>query len=167
MPEIAGIALEAADVSPAEKHLVFHQELILTQTTLANYEGMQARLDMTAFVDYLIQNIYTCTGDWPHNNWIAARERSTSGKFRFFSWDVEGGFGAFGLTVTSNNFVAQPQNNGTPGTQSSLLTTTPASDSISTAPRVLYTLLRDSAEFRLLFADRIQKHFFNGGALTA
>ncbi|MBN8220949.1 MAG: AAA family ATPase [Spirochaetes bacterium] len=36
MPEIAGVALEAADVSPAEKHLVFHQELILTQTTLAN-----------------------------------------------------------------------------------------------------------------------------------
>ena len=36
MPEIAGITLDAADVSPAEKHLVFHQELILTQTTIAN-----------------------------------------------------------------------------------------------------------------------------------
>ena len=32
--------------------------------------------------------------------------------------------------------------------------------------RQLYTLLRDSPEFKLLFADRIQKHFFNGGALT-
>jgi MoxR-like ATPase len=36
MPEIAGIKLEAADVAPAEKHLVFHQELVLTETTLAN-----------------------------------------------------------------------------------------------------------------------------------
>ena len=36
MPEIAGIKLDAADVSPAEKHLVFHQELVLTETTLAN-----------------------------------------------------------------------------------------------------------------------------------
>jgi hypothetical protein len=136
------------------------------QSVLANYQGMQARLDMTAFVDYLILNIYTCTGDWPHNNWIAARERSTTGKFRFFVWDAEGAFGSFGLSVTSNNFVTQPQNNGAPGTQSSLVTTTPQTDSITTGARILYTLLRDSPEFKLLFADRIQKHFFNGGALT-
>ena len=30
----------------------------------------------------------------------------------------------------------------------------------------LYNRLRASAEFRLLWADRIQKHFFNGGVLT-
>jgi len=136
------------------------------QNVLANYQGMQARLDMTAFIDYLIQNIYTCTGDWPHNNWIAGRERSTTGKFRFFTWDAEGSFGSFGLTVTSNNFVTQPQNNGGPGTQGSLVTMTPQTDSISAGARILYTLLRSSPEFRLLFADRIQKHFFNGGALT-
>ena len=136
------------------------------QSVLANYQGMQARLDMTAFIDYLLQNIYTCTGDWPHNNWIAARERSTSGKFRFFTWDAEGAFGSFGLTVTSNNFVTLPQNNGAPGSQSSLVTMTPQTDSISAGARILYTLLRDSPEFKLLFADRIQKHFFNGGALT-
>lgn len=136
------------------------------QSVLANYQGMQARLDMTAFIDYLIQNIYTCTGDWPHNNWIAGRERSTTGKFRFFTWDAEGSFGSFGLTVTSNNFVTQPQNNGAPGTQGSLVTASPMTDSLSTGARILYTLLRDSPEFKLLFADRIQKHFFNGGALT-
>lgn len=136
------------------------------QSVLANYQGMQARLDMPAFIDYLIQNIYTCTGDWPHNNWIAARERSTSGKFRFFTWDAEGAFGSFGLTVTSNNFVANPQNNGGPGAQGALLSAAPQSESITAGARVLYTLLRDSPEFRLLFADRIQKHFFNGGALT-
>lgn len=36
MPEIAGVSLDAVDVSPSEKHLVFHQELVLTETTLAN-----------------------------------------------------------------------------------------------------------------------------------
>ncbi len=36
MPEIAGIAIDAADISPAEKGLVFHQELVLTETTLNN-----------------------------------------------------------------------------------------------------------------------------------
>lgn len=136
------------------------------QSVLANYQGMQARLDMTAFIDYLIQNIYTCTGDWPHNNWIAARERSTTGKFRFFTWDAEGAFGSFGLTVTSNNFVTQPQNNGGAGTQGALLSPAPQTEAITVGARVLYSLLRDSPEFKLLFADRIQKHFFNGGTLT-
>ncbi len=137
------------------------------QSALANYQGMQARLDMVNFVDYLIQNIYICTGDWPHNNWIAARERSNTGKWRFFTWDAEGAFGGFGLTVTSNNFVSQPQNNGTPANQqSSLISSTPQTEATTIGARILYTLLRDSPEFKLLFADRIQKHFFNGGALT-
>ncbi len=157
--------------APSDGDGIAYQEMFTflrnnPQNVLANYQGMQARLDMTEFVDYLIQNIYTCTGDWPHNNWIAARERSTTGKFRFFTWDAEGAFGSFGLTVTSNNFVTQPQNNGAPGTQSSLVTATPMTDSINAGARILYTLLRSSPEFRLLFADRIQKHFFNGGALT-
>lgn len=156
---------------PADGDGIAYQEMFTflrnnPQNVLANYQGMQARLDMVNFVDYLIQNIYTCTGDWPHNNWIAARERSTTGKFRFFTWDAEGAFGSFGLTVTSNNFLSQPQNNGTPGTQSSLLSTTPQTEAITAGARILYTLLRDSPEFKLLFADRIQKHFFNGGALT-
>ncbi|HMV37354.1 MAG TPA: AAA family ATPase, partial [Turneriella sp.] len=38
MPEIAGIAIDAADISPAEKGLVFHQELVLTETTLKNLQ---------------------------------------------------------------------------------------------------------------------------------
>ena len=137
------------------------------QNTLANYQGMQARVDMVNLIDYLIQNIYTCTGDWPHNNWIAARERSNTGKWRFFTWDAEGAFASFGLTVTSNNFVTQPQNNGTPANQqSSLISSAPQTEATTAGARILYTLLRDSSEFRLLFADRIQKHFFNGGALT-
>jgi hypothetical protein len=136
------------------------------QNILANYQGMEARLDMAGFIDYLLVNIYGAGGDWPHNNWISAKERSTSGKWRFFVWDAEGGYGSFGLTVTSNNFVASPQNNGAAGTQSSLISTAPQTEATSAAARVLYTLLRESPEFKLLFADRIQKHFFNGGALT-
>ena len=136
------------------------------QSALANYQGMQARLDMAEFIDYLIQNIYTCTGDWPQNNWVASRERSNTGKWRFFTWDAEGAFGSFGLTVTSNNFVSSPQNNGAAGAQSGLISTTPQTEATSVGARILYTLLRDSPEFKLLFADRVQKHFFNGGALT-
>lgn len=38
MAQIAGITIESADISPAEKQLVFHQELVLTQTTLKNLQ---------------------------------------------------------------------------------------------------------------------------------
>ncbi|MBV6494703.1 MAG: hypothetical protein LDLANPLL_02740 [Turneriella sp.] len=36
MIEIAGVPVEEASVSPSEKHLIFHQELVLTETTKAN-----------------------------------------------------------------------------------------------------------------------------------
>jgi hypothetical protein len=136
------------------------------QNVLANYQGMQHRLDMVNFVDYLITNVYGCTGDWPQNNWIAGRERSTTGQWRFFTWDAEGAFGSFGLTVTSNNFVSSPPMNPTGGTQSALVSTNPQGEGLANAARILYTLLRASPEFKLLFADRIQKHFFNNGAFT-
>ena len=34
-------------------------------------------------------------------------------------------------------------------------------------PSHLFQALRENAEFRMLFADRVQRHLFNGGALTA
>jgi hypothetical protein len=48
-----------------------------------------------------------------------------------------------------------------------VVTTKPLTDSLQQGIRILYTLLKVSPEFRLLFADRLQRHFFNGGALTA
>ncbi|MFO1472977.1 MAG: AAA family ATPase [Turneriella sp.] len=38
MPKIAGVNLDAAEISPAEKALVFHQELVLTETTEKNLQ---------------------------------------------------------------------------------------------------------------------------------
>jgi hypothetical protein len=128
------------------------------QSTLANYQAMKQRLEMTNFIDYLIVNIFGVTGDWPHNNYVAARERSAKGIFRYYVWDAEGAFGDFSGNVRTNQFVA--------GTTGSVVTTTPATVGFGEGIRILYTLLRDSPEFRLLFADRLQKHFFNGGALT-
>ena len=149
---------------PSDGDLIAMQELITflrnnPQSVLANYQGTQARLNMVNFVDYVLVNVYCATGDWPHNNWIAARERSTTGKFHFMVWDAEGAFGNFGLNVRSNCFLP-PVNSGI------IVTPTPNTDAISTAPRIIYSLLRSSPEFRLLCADRIQKHFFNGGALS-
>lgn len=159
---------------PSDGDLIDYQEMFTflrnnPQNVLANYQAMETRVNMVNFIDYLLVNIYGCTGDWPHNNWIAGRERSintANGRWHFFTWDAEGAIGSFNLTVVSNNFVVNPQNNGASGNQSSLNTASPQTESLGAASRVLYTLLKASPEFRLLFADRIQKHFFNNGALT-
>lgn len=128
------------------------------QTSLQNYEGMRERLDMVNFIDYLLANIVGNTGDWPHNNFVCSRERSPEGRHRYHLWDAEGAFGDFGGNVRTNMFAA--------GTTGSVVTTNPNGAGLAEGIRILYTLLRQSPEFKLLFADRIQKHFFDGGCFT-
>jgi len=115
-------------------------------TDPATYTQIAKRLDLVNFIDYLLPNIYGGTGDWPHNNWRSARERAPGGAYRFYIWDAEWSFENQGRSVSNNT-----------------LTTELGGDSeIAT----FYKRLRLSQEFRQLFADRIHKHFFNGGALT-
>ena len=53
-------------------------------------------------------NVYANTGDWPHNNWRAARERVPGAKWRFIVWDAEWAFGNNGRSVTGNNLTSGP-----------------------------------------------------------
>ena len=57
---------------------------------LASYQAFEQYLDVSDFIDYMIVNFYVGNGDWPHNNWYAARRRVDGAGFRFFSWDAEG-----------------------------------------------------------------------------
>lgn len=125
-------------------------------TNDAHYAAMSRRLDLPNFVDYCLLNAYTAMGDWPANNWRAARERSTNGIWRFVVWDAEWGMGIYALAVTRDSFAFS----GT-GTEDAGLNSTGNSEIAR-----LYQGLRANREFRLLWADRIHKHFFNGGALT-
>jgi hypothetical protein len=111
----------------------------------AKYEQLERHLDLSNFVDYLLLNILGATGDWPHNNWRAACERTPEAIWRFYVWDAEWAFGVHSQ-VNRNTF--QNELNGN-----------------SDIAR-FYQRLKQSSEFRLLFADRIQKHFYNNGALT-
>ncbi|MEW6158453.1 MAG: lamin tail domain-containing protein [Verrucomicrobiota bacterium] len=117
-----------------------------SMTLRSNYEEAGRRLDLVNFVDYLLVNIFGCTMDWPNNNWRAARERVAGAKFRFYIWDAEGAFGTFGQSSSQNVLTDQLAR----------------SEEIPT----FYKQLRNNFEFKLLFADRIQKHMFNNGALT-
>ncbi|MDC3255373.1 lamin tail domain-containing protein [bacterium] len=112
-----------------------------------NWEAVLEYIDPIAIADYYLLNIYAATWDWPNNNWVAARERSADGRFRFYVWDAEGGFGLYGekpvdYNILESNLLAQSDENS----------------------RVFQDLLK-SAEWRLLFADRVHKHMFNGGAI--
>lgn len=108
-------------------------------TNDAAYAAIQQYLDVPSFIDYMLINLYAVNTDWPGHNWTAARRRVPGAGFEFFSWDAE-------WTFSDNNGNLTGVNSGSPG--------------------ILYSQLRAHPEFRQLFGDHVQRHFFNGGALA-
>lgn len=109
-------------------------------TTAAQYEALKKYLDLEHFVDYMIVNLYGGNEDWPHKNWTAVRLRQEEAGWKFYCWDIERTLEGVDVNKTTV--------------------------SNSDGPALFYSRLRNYAEFRLLFADRVQRHFFNGGILT-
>ena len=105
----------------------------------ANYLALEDFLDVPRLIDYMLVNIYCGNDDWAHHNWYATRHRSVGAPYLFHSWDAE-----HVLKSVSVNRVGA-DNSG--------------------APTEIYTNLRANDEFRLLFADHVHRHFFNGGVL--
>jgi hypothetical protein len=124
--------------------------------TPAVYNEIARRLELPNFVDYCLVNVYSAMGDWPANNWRAGKDRGPGGIWRFYVWDAEWGLGFSGRGFTRDTFAETG-----PGPSDSGLASTANSEIAR-----MYQSLRRSPEFRLLWADRIYKHFFNGGALT-
>ncbi|MGI9244596.1 MAG: chitobiase/beta-hexosaminidase C-terminal domain-containing protein, partial [Verrucomicrobiales bacterium] len=123
---------------------------------LANWEAVLEYADPESIADYFLLNIYMATWDWPHNNWVAARERSTEGRYRLYIWDAEGAMDNRGGRSVSTNMI----NSYIIGTQNGS-----GSSGRSGELRDLWNGLNRWEEFRILFADRINKHLFNGGVL--
>ena len=88
---------------------------------------------------------------WPSNNYVMDRERATVGVFLFSVWDGEGGCGGFSRNPAYKIF-------------NDIYTSTPASETVPA--KLLYSVLRNSPDWKLLATDRIQKHYFNNGTLT-
>jgi len=118
-------------------------------TSLSDYFGATQRLDLVNFIEYLMVETYAANWDWPHNNWYSARERSDNGVFRFYVWDIETSF-YNGNAIDTDSF--NRDNIGL---------------NVSTWSQIaaVFRKLKVSAEFRLLFADRIQKHYFDNGCM--
>ena len=101
----------------------------------------KAYLDIVNFIDYMIINFYGANWDWDQHNWIAIRNRNNPGKgFKFFCWDTE-----HILENVSSNVLSLNNNH---------------------RPSGLFQKLCANEDFRRLFADRVQLHCYNGGALT-
>ena len=123
---------------------------------LENYEEAITLWDPVNFADYIILNAYIANWDWPYNNWVIAKERSERGIWRFHVWDAEISFGLYDLSpVDWDTFSEQLL---IPDKNISLWW-------LADAP-VVYSSFIKSPEFRLLFADRVLKHFYHQGAMT-
>jgi hypothetical protein len=121
-------------------------------TNLVNYQAVTNKLDIDNVADYYLLNIYCAMWDWPGNNFIIARERSTGpdGRFRFLVWDAEGAFNVIGY--------------GHPVSHNTITSDLLASGNNWDLPRI-FRRLASSPEFRLRFADRVNHHLYNGGIL--
>jgi hypothetical protein len=108
------------------------------------FENLKAKLDVADFIDYLLANYYIGNGDWDNKNWYATRNRfDPAGRWRWHMWDGE--------HIMDD------------GTMAVVNATT---KNTSMAPTGLHQKWIANTEYRMLFADRVHKHFYNGGALT-
>ncbi|MDG1892734.1 MAG: CotH kinase family protein [Verrucomicrobiota bacterium] len=55
-------------------------------------ENLATRIDIENFMDYIIGQVCIDNGDWPGNNVRFWRERSSSGRWRWLAYDLDGGF---------------------------------------------------------------------------
>ena len=138
------------DSRKAEKVLsgdktVWHRLMALANSGLRDdekYRQFQECVDLTELTDYLILNFYGGNADWDRSsNWYAGRRRTADGKYQFFVWDGERTLE--GIDVNSMDF-----------------------DDDESPPR-LFHKLSENADYRMFFADRVQKLLFNSGPLTA
>ncbi|MCP5518881.1 MAG: CotH kinase family protein [Verrucomicrobiales bacterium] len=124
--------------------------MVLAQSDPANpatFAALEEYVDFANLVDYLLLNFYSGNTDWDGSNWRAGRRREPGAGWQFFAWDSERTIGDSG--------------------QASLVTGTDVTDrNVANRATGLHHILRANPEYRLFFADRIQRHCFEKGILT-
>ncbi|MFN7138574.1 MAG: CotH kinase family protein, partial [Limisphaerales bacterium] len=115
-------------------------------------------LDVDNLIDYQLTAIYVGSRDGPliangasPNNWFGIYRRDGSAGFKFFVHDFEHSI------IDVNEDRNGPYPAGAPGTGGGLL---------KSSPQYLWQQLQQNANFRMRVADRVHRHFFNGGLLT-
>ena len=117
----------------------------LLRQPVVDYDAVKEVLDIDDFIDYMLANQFGGNGDWPQNNWTTTRQRVPGAQWHFHTWDAE-----MSLLDINQDRVH------TDGTTQWWIRN----------PGEMYLVLRDIEEFQIAYADRIQHHMFNDGALT-
>ncbi|MCE9614543.1 MAG: lamin tail domain-containing protein [Lentisphaerae bacterium] len=99
--------------------------------------GSVVHLDVDNQIDYMLTHIWAGTSDWPGKNYYAAGARVASAGWKYFVWDSEFSLGALSTDVSATG-----------------------------GPANIHGRLRQSVEYRLMFADHVRRHLFHGGALS-
>lgn len=103
-------------------------------------ESAGALVDVVQFIDYLLLNYYAGNGDWGGGkNWYTIKRKEGQDVLRYYVWDGE--------------MILQ-------GLQDDIINEPPR------PPFGLARRLAEDPEYRLAFADRVQRHCFGTGALT-
>lgn len=106
-------------------------------------------LDVQNYIDYMIVNMWGGNWDWPWKNYRIARDRTPAGRgFQFYIWDYENTIG--------NNRDRSPL----------YMDRVAGLTSMGAGVGELHTHLIKNGNYRMLFADRIQKHFFDSGTFS-
>jgi len=110
----------------------------------AKYDQFQRYVDLDSFIDFLIANHYVANMDWGQRNWLIARRREPAGPFHYFVWDAE-----FTLMDVGQNNIDNVKKRY-----------------LARTPTQLLRKAKKNSEFRMLFADHVQRRLFNSGVLT-
>ena len=109
-------------------------------------------VDVDSLIDYTLLRYYSGDDDGPVNtgvnvpkNFYAIRPRDGRFGYRFFTHDAESTLRSASTDVTGNTSVGNTL--------------------LYFNPRWLSQQMAANVKYRLRFADRVQKHFFNGGAI--
>ncbi|MFB6318893.1 CotH kinase family protein [Saccharicrinis sp. FJH54] len=111
-------------------------------TENTSLDEIKKLLDLPRFIDYMILNFYLGNYDWAHQNYYAAVNKNLNSGYRFYTWDAE-----HVMRYSDVNYNNTDKND-------------------SGGPTEIHQLLKNNAEYRLMFADAFYKHAFNNGALT-
>lgn len=118
----------------------------------SDYALIREYIDVAQFADYVMLTWFTRMTDWPRNNWWAAVRNVPPGKTQFFGWDNEWSWYKTGSYSSGGAWVHPDFRSGTSST--------------SAHAGGLWHALRKNPDFMMMFADRVYKHSFNGGALS-
>ncbi len=125
-----------------------------TATTPEGYEAYQEQVDVVNLADYMLLNFYVGNTDWDGHNWISAKQKPDQ-PWRFYAWDSE-----FAISLPPSN-TAIGEN-----AERQIINVNKTGQSSGNGPSGIHQQLARNEEYRMMFADRVQKHMFHDGVLT-